>query len=104
MTYHKGKGCPADGRRNPSHQHTASWNMAGDPPTLRNGQIRKSLLTDRCNSELLWASVARAIMQDRKPRLDGKPFTRWSKQDAWSYLMTRSARWRRDITPPEETR
>jgi hypothetical protein len=77
--------------------------MPGNPPLLRNGKVRESSLTDRCNSELLWASIARAILQDREPWLDNKPFTRWSKQDAWEYLLTRSKHWRRDITPPEET-
>jgi len=65
------------------------------------------MFSDRCNSGLLWCSVARAVLLDNDPLLDGKPFTRWTKQQAWTYLLTmppatRRA-WSRGITPPEES-
>lgn len=93
-------------RRKGDHRHTLNRLIAGPP--MRDGSPRRRSLVDRCNSALLWSNVAYAILEDKDPRLDGKPFTKWSKVDAWNYLLTLPVSYRRGIfrriAPPEETR
>jgi hypothetical protein len=87
------------GNRKRGHRHTLTYLVAG-PPTRRGP--RRDILGDRCNSGLLWSLVARAVVLDKEPMLDGKPFTGWTKDEACAYLFTGPKNWRRGITPPEE--
>jgi hypothetical protein len=44
--------------------------------------------------------VARAVLLDREPELDGKPFAGWTKEQAWEYLLTCPAHARRGYIDP----
>lgn len=91
--------CPLDGRRTGGHQHSVSHLVPG--PLTRYGRPRRALLSDRCNSALLWSTISRAVMLDQDPRVDGKPLTRWGKAQAWAYLLKQHRNWRHGITPPD---
>jgi hypothetical protein len=84
--------------RKASHRHTVS-RLASGPP-MRDGSPRRSGTTDRCNSAFLWSLVAYAVLDDKDPYLDGKPFTRWSKADAWAYLGILPKSYRHGRTDP----
>lgn len=55
---------------------------------------------DQCLSKLLWGQVARGIMLDQRVRMDGQN-VRWDKLDAYAYLATMAASWRRGISAPQ---
>lgn len=54
-------------------------------------------VTDRCSSGLLWWTVARAVVQGRPVRIDGRPVT-WNRADALAYLQrTAHKKWWKDL-------
>lgn len=73
-----------------NHRHALTWQ----------GSRRREFLSDRCNSQLLWASAARAFLLDRQPRLDGKSLE-WTSVGAWEYLLSCPPKWRAGLTKPE---
>lgn len=79
------------------HHHTL-WRIVPGPPS--NGRPRRGSLTDRCNSQLLWATVSVAVLKDADPYMDGKSLTKWTKEQAWAYLLTCHSQWRRNLQDP----
>lgn len=87
------------GRRAAGHRHTLTWLTPGPAAALQPRRRRRSSLTDRCNSALLWSTAARAVLLEQDPVLDGKPL-RWDPAEARAYLQRQSARWLRGVPAP----
>ena len=53
-------------------------------------------LTDRCQSGLLWWTIARAVALGQEVRLGGRPLV-WDPAEARRYLAGAPAKWRQGL-------